>query len=402
MPLLEITGGFERDELESGRIRRIPDPSEDYAALLSLSTSLPVAGGAAAVVKSVVDTLARVLVGRAVGACVVPAGTPSPIVEMWLPQGVSAPGPDPTRLFPDLVDEWVVELDELAGSTLHVASVHGTLDPESVERALVEHAAGILSSGVRTAVLLKRAKPASREIDDLRAQLIQAEKLSTLGQIVAGVVHELANPVTSIVACADFLIRKADPGAAPPEDLEHLRRIRVGADRILKFTRDLVAYARPASEEPGPVELEKVVEQAFDFSAHELEGHGIAFSTDYSEGAPQVFGQAGPLTQVFINLFTNAAHAMSERGGRLFVQTRLSEDRRHVLIDVTDTGVGILEETLGEIFEPFFTTKAAGHGTGLGLSIVREIVIAHDGTVEAVSTFGEGTTFTVGLPVYRE
>jgi signal transduction histidine kinase len=236
------------------------------------------------------------------------------------------------------------------------------------------------------------------DVRSLRAQLIQAEKLSSLGQIVAGVVHELANPITSIVACTDALLRRASTSRAQPEDVEQLKRIGVAADRILKFSRDLTAYARPATESPGLVALHEVVEQAHAFSEHELERSGVQFSTDFSEGAPPVMGQAGPLTQVFVNLFTNAAHAMSQHGGTLSVRTRIVEGER-LLIEVTDTGVGIPEESLAKIFEPFFTTKEAGHGTGLGLSIVREIVEAHGGTVRAASTPGSGTTFVVGLPV---
>jgi signal transduction histidine kinase len=103
---------------------------------------------------------------------------------------------------------------------------------------------------------------------------------------------------------------------------------------------------------------------------------------------------------VFVNLFTNAAHAMSDHGGRLMVETQTTEEGKRVVVTVTDTGVGIPSHIVPKIFEPFFTTKEKGRGTGLGLSIVREIIRAHRGTVEVQSTPGEGSTFTVLLPVY--
>jgi signal transduction histidine kinase len=382
-------------EMDSGRVRRAFDASTGYGVLLETAVTLPLEAGAAAIVKRMVEVLSSVLPDRAVGVCLLPGDAGASIVELFLPPGVPTPGRDPSRLFPELPDELVVAVGELPGSTLHVASVQGELSDHD-ERALIRHAALMLASATKSATAIAASRPS--EVQTLRAQLIQAEKLSSLGQIVAGVVHELANPITSIVACADALLRRAGTSGAAPEDVEQLKRIGVAADRILKFSRDLTAYARPATELPSPVAVHEVVEQAHAFSEHELSRSGVEFATDFSEGAPPVLGQAGPLTQVFVNLFTNAAHAMSQHGGTLTVRTRYVGEAR-LLIEVTDTGVGIPEESLAKIFEPFFTTKDAGHGTGLGLSIVREIVEAHGGTVEAESTPGKGTTFFVGLPL---
>jgi signal transduction histidine kinase len=148
------------------------------------------------------------------------------------------------------------------------------------------------------------------------------------------------------------------------------------------------------------VAIHDVIRQAFAFCEHELGRHEVDFSHDVVEGIPPVIGQPGPLTQVFVNLFTNAAHAMSDHGGRLVVETRATEGSAQVAVTVTDTGVGIPSNIVAKIFDPFFTTKEKGRGTGLGLSIVREIIRAHRGAVEVQSTPGEGSTFTVLLPVY--
>ncbi len=380
--------------VESTRVRGF-DAEGVHADLLSLVTRIHLEAGPTAVARQLVDALARVVPDCALGVCI--GADDTPIVEMSLPPGMADPGRDPTRLFPALNAELIVGLPGLADSTLHVGATSEDIAEDPAIRPVVERAASLIAFCIRTAISLKKARPISAELKDLRAQLIQAEKLASLGQIVAGVVHELANPVTSIVACTEFLLRRAT--AMPQDELEHLRRIGTAADRILKFSRDLVQYARPASEEPGAVAIHEVVSQALSFTAHELERHAIQFSVDYSGGAPALFGQAGPLTQVFVNLFTNSAHAMTGRGGRLLVRTRSAEDGSRLSIEVTDDGVGIPRETLERIFEPFFTTKEPGRGTGLGLSIVREIVEAHGGKVEAVSTPGEGTTFTLTLPV---
>jgi signal transduction histidine kinase len=388
-------------DVESARIRRGTNLTEAYAALLDAIASMPLESGPSAVARRLLDCVASVLPGRALGVCLVLPDSGIPLVELALPEGVPAPGRDPTRLFPELDGERVIELDGLPGSTLHAAPCGVSLDEEPLERAVLQRAAAALAASIRSAMVLRAAKPVSVEMTELRAQLIQAQKLSTLGQIVAGVVHELANPVTSIVASTELLMRNGDSHLRTDE-VAHLQRIRVAADRILKFSRDLVQYARPPREALEAVSLAEVIAQAHVFSQHEFERYGIMVDVACNDAAPPVRGRSGPLTQVFVNLFTNAAHAMSEHGGRLTVAVREEPAFSRIAVEVTDTGAGIHPETLTRIFEPFFTTKETGLGTGLGLAIVREIVEAHGGTVGAASTPGEGTTFTVHLPLPRE
>jgi C4-dicarboxylate-specific signal transduction histidine kinase len=348
----------------------------------------------------VLDALAILMPARAIGVCLVLSGSEEPFVEMRLPGGVERPRRDPTRLFPELDDERVIPLQGLEGSTLHVASVDGPMLDGALESGIAARAAALLASAARTSMILASAEPASTEVTELRSQLIQAEKLATLGQVVAGVVHELANPVTSIAACADFLLKRGRASGARPDDLEYLVRIGQAAERVHTFCRDLVIYARPATERPSPVAIQDVIRQAVAFCEHELGRHDVDISLAPADGTPPVMGQSGPLTQVFVNLFTNAAHAMSDHGGHLMVSTRPTDDGANVAVFVTDTGVGIPADIVPKIFEPFFTTKEKGRGTGLGLSIAREIIRSHHGTVEVQSTPGEGTTFIVSLPVF--
>jgi C4-dicarboxylate-specific signal transduction histidine kinase len=245
--------------------------------------------------------------------------------------------------------------------------------------------------------LVEERRALERSLRSLRAQVIQSEKLASLGQIAAGIVHELNNPLTTIVAYSDFLRRKL-ASRGDPADVERLARINEAAERILRFSRDLTAYSRPATEVPAPVPIHDVIERALVFCEHELDKTGVLIERNFGDVRP-VRGVAGQLTQVFVNLFTNAAHAMRERGGLLSIATSMPRgDERDILVTVTDDGHGIDLEHRERIFEPFFTTKTDGSGTGLGLSIVRSIVLSHGGQITVDSNHPRGTVFLLELP----
>ena len=231
----------------------------------------------------------------------------------------------------------------------------------------------------------------------LEAQVIQSEKLASLGQIAAGIVHELHNPLTSIVAYSDYLRKKSMKAGGDPADAERLLRIHEAAERILRFARDLVAYSRPSTEVPAPVVVHDIIERALVFCEHVVDECGVVVVRDFHAGR-LVRGVGGQLTQVFVNLFTNACHAMRRTGGTLSVTTATSSDGATVTVTIADDGHGIDDEHLPRIFEPFFTTKSDGGGTGLGLSIVRNIVVSHGGTISAHRHSPQGTVFVVELP----
>jgi len=308
---------------------------------------------------------------------------------------------DPTRLFPGFHDERIFELEDGAlGSTLHVAGPLQALSP--LQTQIGTQAALLLGAAVRRARLYMRAEESARSIRKLQAQVIQNEKLASLGQIVAGVVHELNNPLTSIIAYSDYLKRMARSRPKYDEqddELDRLRRIGEAAARILNFSRDLVAYARPAADLPDTVHVPEIVQKALIFCEHEFQGAKLRILRDFELGLPPVRGMAGQLTQVFVNLFTNAAHAMTADGGELRIRMFADTAQHTLTVEVADTGTGIDEDDMPQIFEPFFTTKTDGRGTGLGLSIVRGILDAHGGTIHADSTLGEGTVFTLTLPL---
>ncbi|MFK7987266.1 MAG: ATP-binding protein [Sandaracinaceae bacterium] len=234
------------------------------------------------------------------------------------------------------------------------------------------------------------------EVRELEEQVIQAEKLATLGQLAAGVVHELNNPLTSISVYGEYLLRKGERAETEPADLEKLRRIVESADRILKFTRDLVTYARPSSEEPTYVRVQPILNQSLLFCDHVVSDVSAVVRTRFEDGDASVYAVKGQLHQVFINLITNACHAMPTESGELEIRSFVEDE--HVHIEVADNGHGISDDHRARIFDPFFSTKGEGKGTGLGLSIVRNIVRQHGGDIEVRRGDNGGTVFAVRLP----
>jgi PAS domain S-box-containing protein len=235
------------------------------------------------------------------------------------------------------------------------------------------------------------------QVRSLERQVIQAEKLATLGQLAAGVVHELNNPLTSISVYADYLLKLLER-EGDPEDLDKAKKIVDGAARIQKLTRDLMSYARPSGE-LEMVSLNEVVRQSLVFCEHLLNRVEAVVELRLAEGLPRVPAIRTQLHQVLINLLTNACHALPAPGQTIGVSTRLSDDGSELILEVSDTGVGIDEGDRARIFEPFFTTKKEGKGSGLGLSIVKNIVEGHGGRLTVDSRVGEGTTFQICLPI---
>ena len=238
-------------------------------------------------------------------------------------------------------------------------------------------------------------------VRSLERQVIQAEKLATLGQLAAGVVHELNNPLTSISVYGEYILRLLEKKGASQPDLEKAKKIVEGATRIQKLTRDLTNYARPSGEFEA-VELNEVVREAIDFCEHVLRRADALLELRLVGGLPRVPAIRAQLHQVLINLVTNACHALPAPGERVVLSTSLADDGKHVMLSVSDTGVGIDALDQARVFEPFFTTKKEGRGTGLGLSIVKNIVERHGGHISFESQVGQGTSFFITLPVDKE
>jgi PAS domain S-box-containing protein len=231
---------------------------------------------------------------------------------------------------------------------------------------------------------------------ELEGRVIQAEKLASLGQLAASVVHEINNPMTAVSTYADALLKRSlgQPNA-DPADQEKYRRITENSERVLRFTRDLVSYARPAQDKPEDIDFTQVINRAAGFCEHVLNKHGVKLEKELAP-VPPFLGVRQNLVQVFVNLITNACHATAS-GGTVRVVTRV--EGAHAVAEVSDTGTGIPDSIRTRIFEPFFTTKPDGKGTGLGLSIVQGIVENHGGTISVKSELDKGTVFLVRLPM---
>ncbi|MGQ9586117.1 MAG: hybrid sensor histidine kinase/response regulator [Anaerolineae bacterium] len=234
----------------------------------------------------------------------------------------------------------------------------------------------------------------------LRQQLVQAEKLSAVGQLVAGVAHELNNPLTSVLGYAQLIEATEGLPAGVREDLQ---RIASEARRASRIVRHLLTFAREQKTERRLVQVNTLVQQVLDLQAHKMRAENIEVVTQLDPALPQTLADPYQLQQVLLNLITNAEQAMTEAHGqgRLTLRTSALKEGR-ILITVADDGPGIPPEDMGRIFDPFFTTKEVGRGTGLGLSICYGIVAEHGGRIWAQSRLGEGATFFVELPVVEE
>ncbi len=302
----------------------------------------------------------------------------------------------PRRLFPELGEERSVRLTAPVDGTLHFAAAAFEKASRDAYDLLILQAAAILSLVVR--VLRPAAASARHSIPPPMdaTQLAQLEKLATIGQTASEIVHELNNPLTAIIAYADYLNKRLRDHGISTTDLDRLMRIQEAATRIQRFCRDLTDYSRPSSSLRGAVDVHVVIDRALGFCMHSLRSADITVERVYRD-IPLVDGVESSLTQVFVNLFTNAWHAMDGRGGgTLSIRTQLDGSR--VLIEVADDGPGIDDEHLARIFDQYFTTKPRGTGVGLGLSIVKQIVRDHGGTVTVENRPASGAAFLIDLP----
>jgi two-component system, NtrC family, sensor kinase len=236
-----------------------------------------------------------------------------------------------------------------------------------------------------------------------QTQLLQAEKLSAIGQLVAGVAHELNNPLTSVIGYAQLLdaeLRAAGELARPAEAIsQDLRRIAEESGRAAGIVRNLLAFARRQTATRDSHNIVDVVQRVLRLRTYELRLNGIELVTIFEETLPPVVADSGQLQQALLNLVLNAERAM--RGStvrRLTVNVRLDRRAGGVELAVSDTGHGIDHANLSRIFDPFFTTRDVGEGTGLGLSICYGIVRDHGGQISVTSKVQIGTTFSILLP----
>ena len=284
-------------------------------------------------------------------------------------------------------------------------------------------------AGERLIELEQTLAEQNRRLRDAQAALIQSEKLASLGQLAAGVAHEVNNPLAYVTNNVTVLqgdmrsamelleVYRGARGHLPPEVAEAARRQEeeIDLDYIsenyrrhfemslegLKRVRDIVLnlrdFARLDEAEVKEADINAAISSTVEIIRHEMKKKGIRFETDFGD-LPPVLCHPGKINQVLLNLLINAVHAC-EPGGAVRVRTRAAASGGGVVIEVRDDGAGIAPENLPRIFDPFFTTKPVGQGSGLGLSVSYGIIRDHGGSIEAESETGKGATFRVRLPL---
>ena len=227
-----------------------------------------------------------------------------------------------------------------------------------------------------------------KEIEQLEKQLLQADKLVTIGQLASGVAHEINNPLGNISLYAQMLLNKIEDESARNK----LNIINDETNRAASIVKGLLDFARQSEPKMTPTDINVEIIKALDLIRHQMKDIKV---TTIFQTLPMINCDPGQISQVIINMLTNSIQAIIENG-EITIETKMENDNVEILI--TDNGCGISEENLNRIFDPFFTTKKPGEGTGLGLSISYGIIKRHNGSINVKSQVGKGTTFTIKLP----
>lgn len=293
------------------------------------------------------------------------------------------------------------------------------LDPEPVP--VEEDAGGRKETRRRIEALTEALESAEREARAVRAELegaqadaVNAAKMAALGQLVAGVAHEINTPMGALNSNHDTIRRALDKlqviledERVDPDELDDVRRIvkaiagvqetnAMAVERMGHIVGSLRTFGRPDRSEVGPLDLREAIESTLTILGHELRGR-IQVEREYAD-VPPVECYPNRLNQVFMNVLMNSCQAIPENG-TIIVRTALSEDGSRAVIEIRDSGVGMTPDVVERIFEPGFTTKGSRIGMGLGLLITRQIVEQHGGSIAVESAAGQGTTFTIVLPL---
>lgn len=248
-----------------------------------------------------------------------------------------------------------------------------------------------------TQMLEEEIAKKTEEIQRTHANLMQTEKLASLGRMAAGVAHEINNPLTGVVTFSHLLLKRFPSDSSEAEDLNVIIE---QSERCSKIIKNLLTFARATPSEKGKVNINDILNRTIFMVKNQEKFHHIKFVIELEDAQFVVFGDASQFQQIFLNMFINAADAMNGRGNITVATRGISEDdKRFVEIEFTDEGCGISEKDMPKLFEPFFTTKPVGKGTGLGLSVSHGIVKHMGGHIKVKSAVGKGTSFFVRLPV---
>jgi PAS domain S-box-containing protein len=236
------------------------------------------------------------------------------------------------------------------------------------------------------------------ELERQRDALQQSEKMAAFGSLLAGVAHELNNPLSIVIGNALLLAEEAEGSALA----ERAQRVQAAAERCGRIVRSFLAMARQHKAEMRPTAVQSLVDDALQLLAYPMRTSGVTVEQDVATDLPAVLCDPDQMIQVLSNLLTNARHALEARPLPRQVRLRAHADGEWVELEVADNGPGIADDIRSRVFDPFFTTKPVGSGTGIGLAVSRGVVEAHGGSVSLAPTDGEGACFVVRLPLARD
>jgi two-component system NtrC family sensor kinase len=237
------------------------------------------------------------------------------------------------------------------------------------------------------------------ELEVHQEQLVHSRKIAAVGTLTSGIAHELNNPINNIVLTAEAL-KEDFRSMSPEESMGLIQDILTQSERASEIVKGLLDFSRAERPDFEAMSIRALIQDTLKLVRNQLTLSGIHVEDEVPADLPPIHGEKKSLQQVFLNLFINAIQAMLD-GGTLRISAHPS-DNQWIVIDVSDTGIGIDPEHLSQIFDPFYTTKQVGKGTGLGLSVTYGIVEKHGGHIEVKSRKGQGTTFTVTLPLHKE
>jgi two-component system, NtrC family, sensor kinase len=260
----------------------------------------------------------------------------------------------------------------------------------------------VIVYGLFTQLLINSRKEALEEKERTQQKLIQSESIAAIGQLVAGIAHELNNPLAStsslIQTDIEIINEKKDKSDIDNELLNDLQFSLKELKRAENIVKSVLGLSRQTQTYVENVDINVNIEDALRVLHSQYRDLDVVIEKDFDENLPRVNGNFANLGQVFINIIKNAIQALPEGKGTVFLKTRYNRETNTVSIECRDTGMGIPENVLKDIFKPFFTTKVVGSGSGLGLYICHEIIKKHGGLISASSKPGRGTTFTIDLP----
>ena len=240
------------------------------------------------------------------------------------------------------------------------------------------------------------SEKAQEQLAFVKAQLMQSEKFSAIGELIAGVVHELNNPLSAVVGFSDLLLRKK---FSSEKTQKYLENINAGALLCQKVIQKLLTFSRQTEPNRKSVQVNRIIESTLELKRRDFKLNEIVLVKELSDNMPDTIADFYELQQVFLNIINNAHHAMKSHDGKKTLTVKSEFDDKSIRISFQDTGLGIPKEDLRNIFEPLFTTKERGEGSGLGLSICYEIIQQHHGDIYVANEPGRGACFVVELPI---